>query len=588
MSYVYHNKAWSSNDESNSIHQGLDNTSNAAFLSFWDSNQYFRWQAAGYEVARLSGAGNLNVVGEIGASNMIKIGGSSLDSMFAFSNAQSNWNYASNVATNALTIATWTSNAGSSFASNTAAFGSNVGAWASNSFSNYSTTTAVNATYAASNGQSNWNYASNTAGWASNNSGGRYWTSSTSNVTTLSNVGVGTVAPTRTLSVSGTANVSGVTSVGRLFVGTDPASNSYYESASIAALAGGTTARMHVGNQSAATPGIFMTYNYIRANANPVVGDTGLYPRDDSNCGKSHVYFQNDGGIAFATLQSDSNGTLPTQRMVIGSNGFVGIGTASPAYALEVAGDVNASNVRQGGALIGSLYAASNGQSNWNYGSNTAVWGSNALSNYLSLATASNAYAASNGQSNWNYGSNTASYASNAAVWGSNNSSNFSSTTVANSAYAASNSQSNWNYGSNTASYASNTAVWGSNVAVWGSNAHSNYLSLATASNAYAASNGQSNWNYGSNTASYASNTAVWGSNVAVWGSNAHSNYLSLATASNAYAASNSQSNWNYGSNTASYASNTAVWGSNAHSNYLSLATASNAYAASNSQSNWN
>jgi hypothetical protein len=176
-----------------------------------------------------------------------------------------------------------------------------------------------------------------------------------------------------------------------------------------------------VGNQSAATPGIFMTYNYIRANANPVVGDTGLYPRDDSNCGKSHIYFQNDGGIAFATLQSDSNGTLPTQRMIIESDGFVGIGAASPGYALEVAGDINAtSNLRQGGALIDSLYAASNGQSNWDYGSNTAayasntsVWGSNNFSNYSTTAVVNADYATSNGQSNWNYGSNTANWASN-------------------------------------------------------------------------------------------------------------------------------------------------------------------------------
>jgi len=245
----------------------------------------------------------------------------------------------------------------------------------------------------------------------------------------------------------------------------------------------------------------------------------------------------------------------------------VGFGTSNPAYNLEVIGEINAtSNIRQGGALVSTLYAASNAQSNWVFASNTSYWGSNNASNLLSLATASNAFAASNAQSNWVFASNT-------SYWGSNNASNLLSLATASNAFAASNAQSNW-------VFASNTSVAASNTAYWGSNNTSNLLSLATANNAFAASNAQSNW-------VFASNTSVAASNTAYWGSNDTSNLLSLATASNAYAASNAQSNWVFASNTSVAASNTAYWGSNNTSNLLSLATASNAYAASNAQSNW-
>ena len=131
-----------------------------------------------------------------------------------------------------------------------------------------------------------------------------------------------------------------------------------------------------------------------------------------------------------------------------------------------------------------SNYAASNGQSNWDFGSNTAAYASNALSNY----------AASNGVSNWNFGSNTSAWTSNAL-----------------SNYADSNGQSNWNFGSNTSAWTSNAlsnyadsngqSNWnfGSNTAAWTSNVLSNY----------ALSNAQSNWNFGSNTAAWLSNNPV-------------------------------------------------------------------------------
>ena len=87
-----------------------------------------------------------------------------------------------------------------------------------------------------------------------------------------------------------------------------------------------------------------------------------------------------------------------------------------------------------------TLYAPSNAMSNWDWGSNTAFWSSNALSNFSVNATLSNyglktqtdwtsnslsnytltshthatLYAPSNAMSNWNWGSNTALWSSNA------------------------------------------------------------------------------------------------------------------------------------------------------------------------------
>jgi hypothetical protein len=100
----------------------------------------------------------------------------------------------------------------------------------------------------------------------------------------------------------------------------------------------------------------------------------------------------------------------------------------------------NSSNTAAWASNSLSNYALSNGQSNWNFASNTALWTSNALSNLIACCSNS----------------------SNTAAWASNNFSNISSSkccewlsnTLSN--YALSNGQSNWNFSSNTASWTSN------------------------------------------------------------------------------------------------------------------------------------
>jgi hypothetical protein len=204
-----------------------------------------------------------------------------------------------------------------------------------------------------------------------------------------------------------------------------------------------------------------------------------------------------------------------------------------------------------------SNYALSNGQSNWNWASNTAKWCCNTLSNYALIRF----------QSNWFYASNTASWTSNYVI----------------------ENESNWNYGSNTAAWASNDVAmrnsnldYGSNTSRWLSN-----MVMARSSNWDYASNTarwasneigmrDSNWDYASNTAKWASNEigirdSNWdyASNTGRWASNeigmrdSNWDYASNAARWASNEIGLRDSNLDYGSNTARWASNTAQWASN-------------------------
>jgi hypothetical protein len=164
-----------------------------------------------------------------------------------------------------------------------------------------------------------------------------------------------------------------------------------------------------------------------------------------------------------------------------------------------------------------SNYAFSNGMSNWNWASNTAMEVKTIL--YMN-------------RSNWDWASNTAQWGSNKVVWASNTA----------------------QWASNTAQWGSNTAQWGSNTAQWGSN-KANWASNTAQWASNTAQWGSNKANWASNTAQWASNTAQWGSNKANWASN------TAQWGSNKANWASNTAQW--GSNKASWASNTAQWGSN-------------------------
>ncbi len=430
---------------------------------------------------------------------------------FASSNAQSNWNFASNAAhfaSNALPLYLLQSLATVTYASSNAQsnwnFASNTSTWGSNNSSNLLTLQTASNTYALSNRQADWNFASNTAMWGSNNTSNLVTHTFASNTFALSN------ASSNWNFASNTAVISSNTSVW--------ASNTLSNALLLSAASN----------------------NYAFSNQS-----------------SNWVYASNTAFVASNTAFWASNITSNVLFLSAASNNY--------AFSNQASNWVFASNVAS-------------------FSSNIGVWNSNNSSNFLQLSSASSNYAASNQLSNLVYASNTSFAASNTSYWSSNQLSNVLLLTVASNnyltinaaqaTYAALTAQSNW-------VFASNTAMISSNVAYWSSNSFANYLLLSAASNAYSLSNAQSNW-------VYASNTAFVANTLASWSSNALSNQLTISAASSVYAPFAGQSNWNFGSNTSAVASNVAYWSSNALSNKLSLSVASNAYAVASAQSNWN
>jgi hypothetical protein len=644
---------WASNNSSNVLttmtasnaYAASNAQSNWVFGSntaFWASNEVFSTRAVAMwasnslqNVATTAGTSNWNYASNaavwtsntvVGHDQIIKwTSNSLLDKTEKINN--SNWNYASNTAFWASNNTIWTSNALSeklniadatvsfaasntlsnlNYASNTSFWASNTTLWTSNNSSNLLLLVNASNAFALSNAQSNWNYASNTAFDASNLG---YWTSNNFSMYTNTvdlNTTLCNYAPSNTVNAALTNISTHLNAASNTVYGCNGAiiiwASNNFNNFITSVAANNTNAAIYGSNTSTWTSNNLNDTKLALSNKLSTLSNTAYTAANNvASNGIAGVYSSNK--LPEYILITDAAATfLPSAQYgskITWTSNTVN-DTSNFAYALNT--------------TMFSSFAASNRQSNWNFGSNTAswssntaFWGSNNGSNMLSLVTASNAYAASNGQSNWVFASNTSVwgsnnssnvlrlatasnwvFASNTSVWGSNNASNLLLLSTASNSYAASNAQSNW--------------VFASNTSVWSSNNGSNLLSMTEASNAYAASNAQSNWVFASNTAFWGSNNGsnllsrtqasnayaasnaqsnwVFASNTSVWSSNNGSNLLSMTEASNAYAASNAQSNW-------VFASNTAFWGSNNGSNLLSLTQASNAYAASNAQSNW-
>ncbi len=524
----------------------------------------------------------VDVSGTINASSDLMRNGTSVDALFAASNAQSNWNAASNTGfwgsnntSNLLSRALASnfyaaSNAQSNwvFASNTSVFASNTSVWGSNNASNLLTMAQASISYASSNAQSNWVFASNTSFaasnvgfWGSNNASNLLSLVAASNNYATSNLQSNWVYASNTS--RWTSNALSDYAPSNMQSNWNYASNTATFSSNAASWGSNSTSNLlylAAASNAYAPSNAQSNWNYA---SNVSAWSSNALPTTYalSNTLSNWVYASNTSTWTSNQLPSYASSNTQSNWVYASNTGT----WASNTSAFSSNTSIFASNTSTWTSnILPSSYAQSNAQSNWVYGSNTAtvanntaIWGSNTLSNMLTINAASNSFTPSNAQSNWNYASN---LAFNIQISLSN--------------YALSNAQSNWNYASNMATSASSTAVFASNTTVWASNTLSNYNTASEVQALYSSAINESNWNY-------ASNTAFVAANVSSWTSNSLSNYLTTTTASNAYATFASSSNWNYASNTASVVSTSL-------SNYILATTASNTYAPSNAQSNWN
>jgi len=170
-------------------------------------------------------------------------------------------------------------------------------------------------------------------------------------ITANGSVGIGTNVPGYKLDVAGTVNAYGFTVNGSVLTGgngtsqwTTSGSNIYYSAGNVGIGTASPSSILHVnGSASAANFAIkventaadgFSTIQFYDTNA-------GIYrngPSQSSYFGASSLMIGTVAAHNFGVITSN------TARMVVTSAGNVGIGTTSPAYKLDVAGNVNVGN----------------------------------------------------------------------------------------------------------------------------------------------------------------------------------------------------------------------------------------------------
>ena len=315
----------------------------------------------------------------------------------------------------------------------------------------------------------------------------------------------------------------------------------------------------------------FTTYSNWAATQYTSSGNLATGTITASNVTASNAAFSNlvVNTVTFVTATETTINTsnLAASNLIVSGN--VGIGSTTPAYKLDVAGQVNGQFFSENGTLLTNKYLLSNTASNYllTTSAYTLFATSNTLSNYTLVSAFTN-------YSNWS----AAQYAP------SNVLSNYPLTSIANSMYAPSNALNNYH----TVSAFNTFSNW--SVSQFApSNTLSNYALTSTANASYAPSNTLSNYALTATaTAQYApsntlSNYALTATANAQYApSNTLSNYALTATATSQYAPSNTLSNYHLLSafNTYSNWSAAQYAMSNAQSNYQLLS-------AFNTYSNW-
>ncbi len=216
--------------------------------------------------------------------------------------------------------------------------------------------------------------------------GGVGWTNNTSNIYSLSNIGIGTSNPSYTFDVSGTANATTIREGGTLLSAKYAQSNTL---SNYLPLAGGNI----TGNLGMGIAGPGKNLHIFNATSEAGIrvesGDSAnasnaqLYLVAKSNGINALAYYNRPLFIGRSTNGNDISGTTqPTIVMTTGD--LVGIGTSNPSYKLDVSGTANVTTMYEGGTLLTTKYAQSN-----------------ILSNYLLSSTAGTTYALSNVVSNY-------------------------------------------------------------------------------------------------------------------------------------------------------------------------------------------
>jgi hypothetical protein len=165
------------------------------------------------------------------------------------------------------------------------------------------------------------------------------------------NVGIGVSAPTDTLAISGGIKIGEFNSTdGTGYAGTSPPSDHNNST-------GAADPQIRVAGRTSDQPGIiqmafFDANNFFGGTGEFILGKLQYAMNENSNTVTTVAEIRGitsdpqtagnfDGALKFLTSQGDGSSANLTEKMILTSDGYLGIGTTSPSTVLDVAGDIS-------------------------------------------------------------------------------------------------------------------------------------------------------------------------------------------------------------------------------------------------------